>query len=279
MSLDHSPGLLAARGVSFGYGPRGGHESVFTDVTLSLRPGEIVSIVGQSGVGKSSLLRVLAGLLQPQRGEVWLREKRLTKPAPEVAMAFQDARLLPWLTLEQNVAFGLDFKSQPRLSRGERTRRVAAAIARVGLLHARSLRPAQLSGGMAQRASFARYLARKPAVMLLDEPFGALDELTRADLQRLLLELARDDRTTIVLSTHDIDEALRLSDRVILLAGKPARVVRSWQLTQEVGTQSARADLTQLKGAIVSALAEPASGVPSSISSPAKEFPHVQLVR
>jgi NitT/TauT family transport system ATP-binding protein len=128
------------------------------------------------------------------------------------------------------VAFGLDFKRQPLLSREERQARVDAAIAEVGLSHARKLHPAALSGGMAQRAAIARCLARNPRVLLLDEPFGALDEVTRGEMQGLLLKVVADFQTATVIITHDIDEALLLSDRVILLGGTPAREIGQWRI-------------------------------------------------
>src|SRR5690606_26289200 len=163
-------------------------------------------------VGKSSLLRVLAGLQPPDAGSLEVAGAALSGVHPRLAVAFQNPGLLPWLDLEANVAFGLDFRRQPRLSPQERRRRVDAAIAEVGLDHARGLRPAALSGGMAQRAALARCLARQPQVLLLDEPFGALDEVTRSEMQRLLLKVIADFNTAAVLVTHDIDEALLLSD-------------------------------------------------------------------
>lgn len=271
---------LEARGLSFGYGSTSGQGLVFAKIQLELRPGEIVSVIGQSGVGKSSLLRVLSGLLKPQEGSIWLRGTPLNKPSPAVAMVFQEARLLPWLTLEENVALGLNFKSQPKLSRQEQAERVANAIARVGLKQARNVRPAQLSGGMAQRAAFARYLARKPQVMLLDEPFAALDALTRSDLQQLLLSLSQRKQTTILLSTHDIDEALRLSDRVLLLSGRPARLVRCWHV-ERTGPErrpTSETALLELKRSILDALVTPNRSAEPNRLPASKESPYVQLV-
>lgn len=223
-------GLLNARAISLGYPAAEGWHPVLENFDLQLQAGEVVSILGPSGVGKSSLLRVLAGLQKPHAGQVSLLGEALDGPHPRVAVAFQDPSLLPWLNLEHNVAFGLDFARQPRLSPQQRKERIDQAIAAVGLEHARQRYPAQLSGGMAQRTALARCLARQPQVLLLDEPFGALDEVTRADMQQLLLQVIGQHRTAALLITHDIDEALLLSDRVLLLGNSPARTLGQWHI-------------------------------------------------
>ena len=217
---------------------------MFQDVNLDLARGEVLAVLGASGAGKSSLLRVLAGLQAPSAGALDMEGQRLAGVHPRVAVAFQDPGLLPWLTLERNVAFGLDFKHQPALDARERARRVDLAIEEVGLSHARQLRPAQLSGGMAQRTALARCLARQPAVLLLDEPFGALDEVTRAEMQTLLRKVVADVGAAALLITHDIDEALLLADRMVLLGGAPGGVLGEWA----VDLPQPRADLLLRNG-------------------------------
>ncbi|VVE71203.1 ABC transporter ATP-binding protein [Pandoraea captiosa] len=217
--------FLTLRDIGLSYGER----AILRGVDLTVAPGELVSVLGPSGSGKSTLLRIAAGLLAPTQGTVSVDGASLTGPRPDVALAFQDPCLLPWLSVERNVAFGLTFARQPALSRDTRRARIDAALNEVGLAHAHHLHPRQLSGGMAQRVALARCLARQPRALLLDEPFGALDEVTRADMQRLLVTVVRDTGAATVLVTHDIDEALLVSDRIVLL-GNQGRTLAQWQI-------------------------------------------------
>lgn len=244
--------LLAAGNLSLSF--PGAAQSVFEAIDFTIAPGEVVAVLGPSGAGKSSFLRVLGGLQASSAGEILMRGAPLRGVHPRVAFAFQSPGLLPWLNLERNVAFGLDFRRQPQLDPATRQARVDAAILEVGLSHARHLRPAALSGGMAQRAALARCLARQPDVLLLDEPFGALDEITRGEMQDLLRKVVVDFGTAVVLVTHDIDEALLLSDRVVLLGGTPATLCGEWTVRISHPRHDRLAELGAIRLDILTAL-------------------------
>jgi len=189
-------------------------------IGLEVAPGEIVGVVGGSGCGKSTLLRLVAGLEVPTAGEIVLNGQPVRGPRDEIGFVFQEPRLMPWLRIRDNVAFGIR-----HLPKAERKVRTEEALTRVGLIDFADAWPRELSGGMAQRAALARALVSRPSVLLLDEPFSALDVLTRYDLQDHLLDLWAYDRPTMILVTHDIEEALVLSDRVLVMQPRPGRIL------------------------------------------------------
>jgi sulfonate transport system ATP-binding protein len=195
----------------------GSRRAVLHDIDLRIAAGEIVALLGASGCGKSTLLRQISGLDLPTTGTISIDGSVVTGIDQRCAVGFQEPRLLPWRSIEHNVSLGLP----PGCDRAAGNRRVAELLELVGLAHSSSLRPRQVSGGMAQRASLARALARGPGALVLDEPFGALDALTRLRMQDLLLDIHAAEPATIVLVTHDVDEALYLADRVVLLGQEP----------------------------------------------------------
>lgn len=188
-------------------------------VTLDVAQGEIVAFVGGSGCGKTTMLRLIAGLEQATQGAVELDGETLSAPHASVGVIFQEPRLLPWLTVAQNIGFGLD-----GLPRAEREARVEEALLRVGLSGYGGRWPRELSGGQAQRVAIVRALVARPKVLLLDEPFSALDAFTRASLHEHLLGLWEAHKPTLLLVTHDVDEAVTLADRVIVLQPRPGRI-------------------------------------------------------
>ena len=211
-------GVLAARGLSKHFGAL----VVLGDVDLEAQSGQVLAVLGPSGCGKSTLLRVLAGFEQPTSGEVLLEGRPVTGPSPSRGMVAQAGGLFPWLTLRDNLAFGPRARSRPA---SEVSATVDDLLAATGLDGFADALPKQLSGGMRQRAAIAQVLANRPPVLLLDEPFGALDAQTRLRMHEWLLALLAERPTTTVLVTHDVEEALLLGDRLCLLSNRPARVV------------------------------------------------------
>jgi nitrate/nitrite transport system ATP-binding protein len=201
--------------------PGGGQYIALKDVSLDIRPGEFISLIGHSGCGKSTLLNLLAGLAQPSSGGIILEGRQVTQPGPDRMVVFQNYSLLPWRTVRQNIALAVDavMKQKPK---AERRTIVEEAIDLVGLRAAADKYPHEISGGMKQRVAIARGLALRPKLLLLDEPFGALDALTRGNLQEQLMRICQESGVTAVMVTHDVDEALLLSDRVVMLTNGPA---------------------------------------------------------
>jgi NitT/TauT family transport system ATP-binding protein len=195
---------------------------VVVDVSFALSPGEVVAIVGASGSGKTTLLRMVAGLETPDRGTIRLNGSAITGPGPERAMIFQQFGLMPWLSVRGNILFGL---ARTDLSLEERLERTRDAIERVGLKGFEEFHPKALSGGMQQRVGIARALAVRPAVLLCDEPFASVDAMTRQYMQSDLVNIVTQQQATVLLVTHDIEEALFLGDRVLVFSARPARLI------------------------------------------------------
>ena len=190
---------------------------VLKDINLEIEPGDIVSIIGGSGCGKSTLLRLIAGLDSPNEGEIALDNTKVTKPSLDVGVLFQESRLLPWESTWKNIAFGLPEK----FDKEKKNELVAHYIKLVGLEGFERALPGQLSGGMQKRVAIARTLINNPHVLLLDEPFGALDAFTRMNLQEEVVRIWKEQRMTTVLVTHDIDEAIFMGNKVIIMSAKP----------------------------------------------------------
>ena len=194
---------------------------ILDDVSLSIANREFVSILGASGCGKSTLLRIVAGLVPHDGGEVRVAGQRVTRPAPEIGVVFQTSNMLPWLTVRQNLLLGTRLRKIPK---AKSEPRVAALLEMLGLAQFADHHPHELSGGMRQRASIGQILALEPKVLLMDEPFGALDALTRDNLNVELLRIWQEHRQTVLLVTHSIEEAVFLSDRVIVMSARPGKV-------------------------------------------------------
>ena len=192
---------------------------VLKDITLQVKRGEFITIVGHSGCGKSTLLKIMCGLVNYEDGIVERNGHAVVGPGPKCGMVFQEHRLLPWLKIKDNVGFGLR-----QLSKEERDQKVKEHLELVGLESFANSYPSQLSGGMSQRAAIARGLAGSPTILLLDEPFGALDALTRIQMQKEILRIHEKENTTMVMVTHDIDEAIYLGDRIVVMSARPGEI-------------------------------------------------------
>lgn len=213
--------FLALEGISVEFPTKNGKFLAVDNVNLSMKKGEFVSIIGHSGCGKSTLLNVVAGLVKPSKGVVFLNDKVVDEPGVDRAVVFQDHSLLPWLTVEENVKMAVE-KTAKGKSKNEIKEWVLHNLELVQMSHAAQKRPSELSGGMKQRVGISRAIAMNPDVLLMDEPFGALDALTRASLQDVVMEIQSRLNNTVMMITHDVDEAVLLADRVIMMTNGPA---------------------------------------------------------
>ncbi|WP_041701506.1 ABC transporter ATP-binding protein [Gottschalkia acidurici] len=193
--------------------------NILNDINLDVKQGEFISIVGHSGCGKSTLLKIIAGLLDYDSGEVTIDKEAISEPDTDRGMVFQEHRLFPWLTVKENVSLGLK-----DLSKEDKEKLTLEYLELVGLEDFKDAYPHQISGGMAQRAAIARALVNKPKILLLDEPFGALDALTRIQMQQEVLNIWEKEKTTMIMVTHDIDEAIFLGDRVVIMSAKTGQI-------------------------------------------------------
>ncbi len=221
---------LEARNLTKTYESRDGAVTALQDVSLKVTDSEFVSILGPSGCGKSTLLRILDGLTAPERGEVLMDGKRVERPTQERGFVFQSFNLFPWRTVRGNIEFGMELKGVPK---AERRSASARLIGLVGLNGFEGKYPHELSGGMQQRVGIARALAIDPAVLLMDEPFGSLDAQTREDMQDELLRIWAGSRKTVLFVTHSIEEAIYLSDRVIIMTPRPGRILAVFDIPFE----------------------------------------------
>ena len=213
---------IEVQGVEMTFATRNGPFQALRDIDLAVAKGEFVTLIGHSGCGKSTLLNLIAGLTVPTQGVLLCAGREIAGPAPERAVVFQNHSLLPWLTCYDNVYLGVERVFGATEARAALKERTLAALELVGLGHAALKRPHEISGGMKQRVGIARALAMEPKVLLMDEPFGALDALTRAHLQDELLKIVATTGSTVVMVTHDVDEAVLLSDRIVMLTNGPS---------------------------------------------------------
>ena len=214
------------------------------DINLDIRPGEFICLLGPSGCGKSTLLNAIAGFSPPTSGSILVDGRTVQKPGPDRGMVFQEYALFPWMTVEQNIAFGLEIKKLPKVQIAEK---VSALLAMLNLQDFRDRYPKDLSGGMRQRVAIARVLALDSPIMLMDEPFGALDSLTRRSLQDELLRIWMEFRKTIVFVTHSIDESIYLADRIVVMTYRPGKIKKYVSVTMPRPRDPSSAVFNELK--------------------------------
>jgi nitrate/nitrite transport system ATP-binding protein len=223
--MNHDSKYIQIQGVEQTFKTNKGLFPALRDIDLDIAKGEFVALIGHSGCGKSTLLNLIAGLTTPTAGVLLCANREIAGPGPERAVVFQNHSLLPWLTCFDNVYLGIERVFGKTEAKAKLKARTDAALDMVGLTHAAQKRPGEISGGMKQRVGIARALALEPKVLLMDEPFGALDALTRAKLQDELLEIVARTQSTVVMVTHDVDEAVLLSDKIVMMTNGPAATI------------------------------------------------------
>ncbi|RPD99769.1 ABC transporter ATP-binding protein [Candidatus Pantoea deserta] len=224
---------------------------VLENINLQVRPGEFVALLGPSGCGKSTLLRLLAGLEQPASGLLAEEGRAITAPHPSRVVVFQDPTLYPWRTVYDNVALGLQIRGE---SKAAAQRRIGAMLDRVGLTEFARAWPHQLSGGMAQRAALARALVNHPRLLILDEPLGKLDSLTRLRMQQEIVDLWQEQQFTTLMVTHDVEEALIMANRVVVFSARPARVLDVIEISQDYPRRRDDPELVALRSRVLALL-------------------------
>ncbi len=225
MNENLSTRYIQIAGVEQTFSTRKGPFVALRSIDLDVAKGEFVTLIGHSGCGKSTLLNLIAGLTRPTQGTLICANREISGPGPDRGVVFQNHSLLPWLTCYENVYLAVERVFAATESRSQLKARTESALAMVGLTPAAQKRPGEISGGMKQRVGIARALSMEPKVLLMDEPFGALDALTRAKLQDELLQIVATTRSTVVMVTHDVDEAVLLSDRIVMLTNGPAATI------------------------------------------------------
>ena len=229
------------------------------DITLEVKNGEFVCILGPSGCGKTTLLRMIAGLQSPTSGKILLNGKEISGPGSDRGMVFQEFGLLPWRTVRGNVEFGLEVK---KVDRAERSKISSKLIEMVGLTGFENSHPAELSGGMKQRVGIARALANDPAILLMDEPFGALDAQTRNLMQKELLRIWKETKKTVIFVTHSVDEAVFLADRIVVLTTRPGHIKEIYDIPWEKPRDRASVDFANLRKRILNELEQEVTSTP-----------------
>ena len=258
--------MLLVDHISKAFSLNGRSRPVLEDIHFSVRQGELICIIGKSGCGKSTLLKIIAGFLPPSSGTVFLNKRPVRRPGPDRCFVFQEDALFPWLTVEENIAFGIE-----RKSRKDFQKEIDRFLSLVGLTEFRHYLPREISGGMRQRVAIARVLILKPQVLLMDEPFGALDAYTRGEMQQLLLHLWRQLGQTILFVTHDVNEAVILADRILVMGRCPGQIHREISVSLSRPRKKYEGQVSELTQRLSDILSEKSIGKKKSMTI----YPHL----